>query len=526
MSYPGAAYGRDEPYLVPDIVKQFVVYLYNHIRERNITEIQSMYEISFPKLSERYFKTTSWPPVEYIADLVEHDHVFCMLYKELYYRHLYAKTLPDLRQRCESWDNYCDLFGVILHGSVNMVLPNTWLWDMVDEFIYQFQSFCKYRAKVAQKSFDEVELLKKCSHVWNVADVLNVLQALVDRAKIVRELELDGGAKLVACDGYLPNQSNVLRMLGYFSLVGLCRVHCLVGDYCTGLRALYPLNLFDRASLYTPKIPVAHITLYYHASFCYVMMRRYHDAARCLNTVLGYINRVKQFHQRSAAYEHILKRNEQMYALLALCAALSPAAGKALDEAVATQLKEKAGEKMQRLSNGEIPVYDELFSYACPHFITAAPPAYDGAASASASASAHEANRNQLQLFIREVRSQQVLPSLKQYLILYSSISMAKLASLLDTEAAALRTTLLTLKTRSQGVRYDSGSDMTSGVVVSNSDIDFHIDVDPASGEELVIVQEAVQTRHHAEVLARHISRFEEIVRDLEAPPVAAKGAA
>jgi hypothetical protein len=32
MSYPGAAYGRDEPYLVPDIVKQFVVYLYNHIR--------------------------------------------------------------------------------------------------------------------------------------------------------------------------------------------------------------------------------------------------------------------------------------------------------------------------------------------------------------------------------------------------------------------------------------------------------------------------------------------------------------
>jgi translation initiation factor 3 subunit L len=124
-----------------------------------------MYEISFPKLSERYFKTTSWPPVEYIADLVENDHVFCMLYKELYYRHLYAKTMPDLRQRCESWDNYCDLFGVILHGSVNMVLPNNWLWDMVDEFIYQFQSFCQYRGKVSQKSFEEIELLKKCGHV-------------------------------------------------------------------------------------------------------------------------------------------------------------------------------------------------------------------------------------------------------------------------------------------------------------------------------------------------------------------------
>jgi translation initiation factor 3 subunit L len=59
--------------------------------------------------------------------------------------------------------------------------------------------------------------------VWNVADVLNVLQALVDRSKIVKELEADGGARLVACDGYIPNQSNVLRMLGYFSLIGLCR---------------------------------------------------------------------------------------------------------------------------------------------------------------------------------------------------------------------------------------------------------------------------------------------------------------
>ena len=40
-----------------------------------------MYEVSFAKLSERFFKGTTWPPVEYIADLVDHDHVFCLLYK-------------------------------------------------------------------------------------------------------------------------------------------------------------------------------------------------------------------------------------------------------------------------------------------------------------------------------------------------------------------------------------------------------------------------------------------------------------
>jgi hypothetical protein len=59
--------------------------------------------------------------------------------QELYYRHLYARTAPSLRARCESWDNYMDLFGVILHNNVNMQLPIAWLWDMVDEFVYQYQ---------------------------------------------------------------------------------------------------------------------------------------------------------------------------------------------------------------------------------------------------------------------------------------------------------------------------------------------------------------------------------------------------
>lgn len=40
-----------------------------------------MYEVSFVKLSERFYKGTTWPPVESIVDLVDQDHVFCLLYK-------------------------------------------------------------------------------------------------------------------------------------------------------------------------------------------------------------------------------------------------------------------------------------------------------------------------------------------------------------------------------------------------------------------------------------------------------------
>lgn len=41
----------------------------------------------------------------------------------------------------------------------------------------------------------------------------------------------------------MAQQSNVLRMLGYFSLVGLQRVHALVGDYHGALKVCSCISL-------------------------------------------------------------------------------------------------------------------------------------------------------------------------------------------------------------------------------------------------------------------------------------------
>ena len=161
---PAAELGYD-PNFVPDSVKSFVVHLYRHIREKNVYEIHQMYETSFQGLSERLFKDAPWPAVEAVAPYVDNDHVFCLLYREMWFRHVYARLAPTLRQRIESWDNYISLFQVVLHGVVNMQLPNQWLWDMVDEFVYQFQSFCQYRAKVKSKTDQEIALLRQNDQV-------------------------------------------------------------------------------------------------------------------------------------------------------------------------------------------------------------------------------------------------------------------------------------------------------------------------------------------------------------------------
>ena len=53
----------------------------------------------------------------------------------------------------------------------------------------------------------------------------------------------DPGAaeRFAETEGYNPRESNVLRMLGYFSLIGLQRVHTLTGDYHGAMKVGAPL---------------------------------------------------------------------------------------------------------------------------------------------------------------------------------------------------------------------------------------------------------------------------------------------
>ncbi|OEL31840.1 Eukaryotic translation initiation factor 3 subunit L [Dichanthelium oligosanthes] len=315
---PHAADAAYDPNYVPDSVKTFVAHLYRHIRDKNVYEIHQMYEGGFQRLSDRLFRDAPWPSAEAVAPYCDGDHVFLLLYKELWYRHAHARLSPlTAAHRAESWTNYCDLFSVVLHGVVNMQLPNQWLWDMVDEFVYQFQSFCQYRAKLKNKTEDELQQLKQFDKAWNVYGVLNYLQALVEKSMITQilEREKEGLEQFTATDGYdYEGGSNVLKVLGYYSMIGLLRIHCLLGDYHTGLKCLAPIDL-NQQGVYTIVIG-SHISTIYHYGFANLMMRRYVDATREFNKILLYILKYKQYHQKSPQYDQILKKNEQMSILM------------------------------------------------------------------------------------------------------------------------------------------------------------------------------------------------------------------
>lgn len=315
---------------MPDAVQKFIPYFRDMINGKVVHEIQNLYENTWPKLSEQYYDKTSWPDEEAVAKLLQGDmdDVFKVLYKELYFRHIHARIQfgPTMEQRVFSYFNYCEFFNLMLSSEtpVKLELPDIWLWELIDEFVYQFQNCSQYRARLADMTEEQLEQLNtRDSKVWSILCILNVLHSLVDMSNIKKQLEVaaaGGDPDTVA--GEFGSHS-FYKMLGYFSLVGLLRVHTLLGDYYQAIKVLEPIEI-NKKSQYS-HIPACQISTSYYVGFAYMMMRRYSDAIRTFSSILLYIQRTKQFYSvRSYQNDQINKQTEQMFHLLAICLVLHP----------------------------------------------------------------------------------------------------------------------------------------------------------------------------------------------------------
>jgi len=485
-------------YEMPDVIRSFVVYFQKNLRDRNVYEVHSIYENSFNKLTDRYYKNSSWPPAEVISPLVDGDQQFLLLYKELFYRHVYAKLQPTLEQRFESWANYCDIFNLLLSDSpVALELPNQWLWDIIDEFIYQFQAFCQFRSRAKNKTEEELQMLKDAPQAWNVNKVLYYLHALVDKSCIVAQLQGESPDSPFA-------SSALYKMVGYFALVGLLRVQCLLGDYRLALSIIAPIDL-SKKGLFT-RVTACHISVFYYVGFAYLMMRRYADATKTFSSILFYIGRTKQYHTRSYQYDQILKKNEQMYALLAITLSMSPQ--HTVDENLQSTLREKFGERMARMqaNNMDMGAYEDLFSFACPKFISPAPPKYDDL---PANYNAQEAYKLQLRLFLQEVSQQKLLPTIRSFLKLYTTIGIPKLAALLEADEGTFREHLQCLKHKAHSLVWTGGEPL-SGQWASCADVEFYVD------DEMAHVADFSTTRRHMDFFVKQINKLEEIICNIK----------
>ncbi|CAD6224788.1 GSCOCG00005553001-RA-CDS [Cotesia congregata] len=504
---------------VPEVVRKFLIYFRNCINEGMIFEIQNLYENTFPKISEQLFEKQSWPDESEIAHIVENDTVFLILYKELYYRHIYARMQgPTLEQRFGSFYNYCDLFNYILNPDepVQLELPDQWLWELIDEFVYQFQSFSHYRANLTNKTPEEIENLSNHNKVWDILCILNVLHYLVDKSKIKSQLEIyaSGGDPDSVAGPF--GKHSLYKMLGYFALIGLLRVHSLLGDYYQAIKVLENVEIYKKSAY--SHVPGCQISTAYYVGFAYMMMRRYADAIRTFSGILLYIQRTKQlFTTRSYQNDQINKQTEQMYHLLAICLVLHP---QCIDEGLQQALRERNyHEKMYKMQYGDIVEFESCFLFACPKFFSSTPPSPDS----TREDYTKDAIKHQTQVFMDEVIQQKMLPTIRSYLKLYTTLPLSKLATFmyrsnssstdenwdLDKEVAALTIHLLCFKHKMKNIVWTKGASGLDGKFQSGSELDFYIDHD------MIHIADTKVAHRYGDFFIRKILKFEELNRKL-----------
>ena len=293
----------------------------------------------------------------------------------------------------------------------------------------------------------------------------------------------------------------------------------LLGDYESALRALDPIDL-DAPGLFT-KVAGASVSTAYHVGFAYFMLGRYTDAARHFNRSLVFVNRHKVAATRPYALDLLLKKQEQMYAACAMAVILggngssnggasADCAARLLEEGVAGALREKHGDDMARMAQGVVSAFDEAFSFACPKFVTpGGPPAGRDAGSGDAANYNEEAYRAQLKRFIAEVSSREKLPTLRSLLKLYTSISVPKLADLMEISPEALREQLEVLRKKSVVKEWRGGASALDGGEVSVTDLEVTVTGDA------IKTRDVVSAKRNGDYFLRHIAKQNVLMEDL-----------
>jgi translation initiation factor 3 subunit L len=492
-----------DAHLLPAAVRDFVFDLHDSVTRSHLPAEQSaLYGRTFRDLSSKYFGREGggdpgarWPKATAVASECGGDVTFLALYTELTARQ--ASGRPTVSERIEGWAVYRDLFDLILAGASGknagggpglFLLPE-WCFDLLHEFVYQFQGFCQFRTATyaaavrsgnsSSSGGDDGPSSKKPvpSHV------LEALQLLSERRDAWAVESVHSYlAKLVALgtSGQALRGGPAYRLLGVYASVALSRLECLLGDYASSLEALSPVadpstcpSAAERFQLVPPEegggdatshwavartplewvrsVLPARISMSYHAGVSSLMLRRYSDAVASLGDISAHLQRSFQTGALRTGSgrgdrgdngggggqdEQHARQSDRIVALLAVLLHTSPSLAGSVEDGVLRAVRERHGGQLGRIDAGE-EGFEDMFVYACPKFVSAAVPDYaraaaGGGAAGGADVGPQDFYRLQVSRFSSEMEHQSALLRLRSYLSLYTSLDVTKLAAFHD----------------------------------------------------------------------------------------------
>lgn len=497
--------------MLPKALTDFIFDLYDSVTLSQLAEEQTkFYSTDFRDLTQKYFGSQPWPEPQAIASECNGHPLFLAVYRELTHRHWTAVSRPTLRDRMEGWQVYRELFEEILEADdPNYYLMPAWIFDILHEFVYQFQGFCQFRSALyatgrkhgilqpdgtieapagGQHSnlVENLNVLQSSKEAWNVELVFSYLHRLVE----LGAPKSDGAAV-----------HPVYSYLSIFSSVALSRLECLLGDYTACLQALTPI--ITRADTVIPKeenstvtevlysVFSARLSVAYHAAVSFMMLRRYKDASKTLGDICVFMQRGFKTGQlrKLPGSDQFNKQYERMLSLLAILVQISPSPG-LIDDCVLRVVREKHGSKLQATT-----YYEDWFQ--SPKFVSVNP--------------THNVYRQQVQQFLKGMENQPAGNKLRSYLKLYTSLQVDKLAKFHDMTSEDFLPLLLSYKARMLQLERAEGDSYLDGSWKVALDIHYYLE------GNMVHVDEAEKQRRFENYFVSQIAQNTEIRRDVVA---------
>ena len=505
------AYSAD--FILNQSTKEFFTTFFNAFNTADLPELRQHYFFGFNELQDKYFKDTPWPDETAIAPLCSDNSFFQMLYKELTIRHLHGLNKATVNDRIDGYYHFLEMFDFILQWGNEMPyqLPLEWLFDIINEFVYQFQAYWQFVGRASDRTREDIKIIEENPDAWKPGLVLWYLQELQAASVIKEAIVADRDGKP------LPERPNqILHMLGYFAIIGESRIHLMIGDYTSALKAVDVID-FSQPGLFS-RVRTCHVMLFYCTGFAYMMLRRFHDATRIFATMIVYLQSASR-QTGNVFQKFVQKKHDQMLNLLALMQSVS--SDLKVDSLVQKKIND-VNEKIPGLQSADEVTFKQafqsLFNYGGPKFIVPSKPDYT---SLSKSSSYDEARMAQSEPFISELCERKKVNEVAFYLKLYSTVTIKKLASLLSkdtdkepmTEQQAI-SRLLCLKYKSMDKIWKSGSPL-SGKTKSTGEVHFYI-----KGESVHITNSDKLTDKSNSFIGRyfieHTQKFNKVTTDIQ----------
>jgi translation initiation factor 3 subunit L len=422
--------------------------------------------------------------------------LFLAIYAEVTHRHLHSVSRPTAQDRMEGWNVYRELLDELLEEEnvsatrAPFLLSPDWAFDILHEFVYQFQGFCQFRAAVHQSAAKhniDPTAMPTNGVPHHLAENLTQLQQNPDAWAVETVTYYLNRLMKVGKTSNVPGY----QYLGIFASIALSRLECLLGDYegcLAAAKSMMDLTVVGETSQeILHSCLSARLSHAYHAGVALFMTRRYQWCMKLLGDtchVLGRGLKSGQF-RKLAGSDQFGKLQDRMLALLAIVSHQCPA--RALDENLTKTIREKHGSTLAKIEEGSAS-YESLFLFASPKFISPA-----------SSIQAGDNYKLQVRQFNKLMTNNL---KLRSYMGLYTSISTSKLAAFADQSEEDFTSSLVSYKHQMRQEEED-------GEFKEALDIHYHLN------GKMVNVDEAEKQRRFETYFMKQIRQNTEIRKDV-----------